>query len=73
MSEKIASTHTAYAAKREGQRFRWLEIGVAAMHKDGDGCDLYVDRLPVGGFNGRILVRRTGQNPEEAGLAAEDF
>jgi hypothetical protein len=64
MPEKANPTHRAYAEKREGQRVRWLEIGVAAMHGDGAGFDLYLDRLPVGGFNGKILVKR-GEAPAE--------
>jgi hypothetical protein len=73
MAETKAPTHCAYAVKREGQHTRWLEIGTAIMHTDGKGFDVHLDRLPVGGFNGRILVCQTGRNPEEAGLlVAED-
>jgi hypothetical protein len=63
MAEKT-HTHRAYAARREGHKVRWLEIGVACL-SDGGGFDLFVDRLPVGGFNGHILVRPNGTTPEE--------
>jgi hypothetical protein len=52
--------YRAYCAKREGKVIRWLEIGVASTHKDGLGFEVILDRLPVGGFNGRILVREIG-------------
>ena len=52
-----AHTHRAYATKRDGENIRYLEIGVASVHSDGKGFDVYLDRLPVGGFNGHVLVR----------------
>ena len=52
MAGKNPCTHRAYALKREGQETRWLEIGVATMHLDSKAIDVYIDRLPVGGFNG---------------------
>jgi hypothetical protein len=64
MPEKIPPKHRAYAAKREGQRVRWLEIGIASIHSEG--CDLYIDRLPVGGFSGQIIVRGDGVKPDES-------
>jgi hypothetical protein len=57
-------THRAYATKREGENVRWLEIGVASVHVDGKGLDLYLDRLPVGGFNGHVLIRSKESPPE---------
>jgi hypothetical protein len=54
-----------YCGKREGQVIRWLEVGIASLHKDGLGFDVILDRLPVGGFNGRILVRELGAHPPE--------
>ena len=71
MSEK-PTTHIAYAIRRDGQKVRWLEIGVASIRRDGSACDLFVDRLPVGGFNGQILVRLRGVNPEDSQGNTED-
>jgi len=50
-------TYIAYALKRDGRVSRWVEIGIAAFHPDGDGFDVMLDRLPVGGFNGHVSVR----------------
>lgn len=64
MTEKIP-THTAYALKRQGRRARWLEIGVASVHSDGDGFDVLLDRMPIGGFTGHVLVRIKNAKPPE--------
>ncbi len=67
MSEKTPFTHTAYAMKREGRTvFRWLEIGVARIEDDGRGHhQIYLDRLPVGGFNGRVYLSPIGSKPPD--------
>jgi len=64
MAEK-AHTHRAYATKREGHISWWIEIGVASAHSDGKGFDVHLYTLPVGGFNGHVLVRVTGAIPDE--------
>jgi len=53
--------------KREGRTaFRWLEIGVARIEDDGRGHhQIYLDRLPVGGFNGRVYLSPTGSTPPD--------
>lgn len=66
MAEKNPSTHRAFASKRDGENVRYLEIGVAAVHPDGKGFDVYLDRLPVGGFNGHVLVRVNDAKPDES-------
>ncbi len=58
-------THTAYAKKREGRRlhlWRWLEIGAGRLDKDGV-VHVYLDRLPVGGFNGYVYLAPIGSPP----------
>jgi hypothetical protein len=67
MSDKKPLTHTAYALKREGRTaFRWLEIGAARIEDDGTGNhQVYVDRLPVGGFSGRIHLSPIGTKPPD--------
>jgi hypothetical protein len=62
------STHIAYCGKREGPVLRWLEVGVATTHRDGLGFDVVLDRLPVGGFSGRILVRDKNALPPDPEL-----
>jgi len=69
MAEKRASTHTAYTLKREGRTTgRWLEIGVASLHEDGKGFHVQLDRLPIGGFTGHVLVRANDARPEQPGM-----
>jgi hypothetical protein len=63
---KTPATHIAYALKRETRTTsRWLEIGVANIESDGkNGAHhLYVDRLPVGGFDGKIVIHPIGSTP----------
>jgi len=58
-----APTHTAYAFKREGRKFgRWLEIGTARA--EGTGLiRVLLDRLPIGGFTGGVLLSPVGNVP----------
>ena len=61
---KIGPTHTAFAFKREGRKFgRWLEIGVARAEEDGQ-IRVFLDRLPIGGFTGGVLLAPIGTVPE---------
>jgi hypothetical protein len=58
-----APTHTAFAFKREGPKFgRWLEIGVARAEQDGM-IRVFLDRLPIGGFSGGVLLSPLGTLP----------
>jgi hypothetical protein len=65
MTEKHPATHRAYCAKRDGTMIRWLDVGVATPHRDGLGFDVVLDRLPVGGFNGHVLLRDNSVQPPE--------
>lgn len=65
MSETKPFSHTAFIFKREGKRpnqGRWLECGVARAEDDGT-INLYLDRLPVGGFSGKVHLARSGDIP----------
>ncbi|AQR61633.1 hypothetical protein BZG35_08200 [Brevundimonas sp. LM2] len=44
-----------YLVKGDGPGARWIEIGVARPHKDGEGYALDLDALPL---EGRIVLRR---------------
>jgi hypothetical protein len=56
-------THTAFAFKREGKKFgRWLEIGSARAEPDG-AIKVFLDRLPIGGFTGGVLLSPIGVDP----------
>jgi hypothetical protein len=58
-----AATHTAFAFKREGRKFgRWLEIGNARAEEDGQ-IRVFLDRLPIGGFTGGVLLSPIGTTP----------
>ena len=61
-------THTAFIFKREGKRpnqGRWLECGVARVETDGK-INCYLDRLPVGGFSGRVHMVKMGDDAPTA-------
>jgi hypothetical protein len=58
-------THTCFIFKREGKRpnqGRWLECGVGRTEADGK-INVYIDRLPVGGFSGKIHMVKIGGQP----------
>jgi len=60
---KASPTHTAFAFKREGRKFgRWLEIGSARAEDDGQ-IRVFLDRLPIGGFTGGVLLSPIGTVP----------
>jgi hypothetical protein len=62
-SSSRAPTHTAFAFKREGRKFgRWLEIGVARAEGTGQ-IRVFLDRLPIGGFTGGVLLAPIGTEP----------
>jgi len=65
---KPPATHTAYVLKRETRSSgRWLEIGTANIRPDGTTGGHYVDldRLPLGGFGGHILLQPIGVRPPD--------
>jgi len=64
---KPPATHTAYVLKRETRTVgRWLEIGTANIQRDGaGGHHVYLDRLPLGGFGGHILLQPVGVRPPD--------
>ena len=65
---KPLATHTAFVLKRETRTTgRWLEIGTAHIQSDGltGGHHVYLDRLPIGGFGGHILLQPVGVKPPD--------
>ncbi len=65
---KPPATHTAYVLKRETRTSgRWLEVGTAKIRPDGTtgGHYIYLDRLPIGGFGGHILLQPIGVRPPD--------
>ena len=75
-------THTAWIFKSEGVRRnrrhgRWIAQGVGRVEPDGNTW-VYLDSLPIGGFDGRICLTKTGdpaprpEQPRRPGLGDED-
>jgi hypothetical protein len=65
---KHQTTHTAYVLRRETSTSgRWLEIGVAKVESDGENGShhIHIDRLPIGGFGGHILIHPIGSRPPD--------
>ena len=64
MADKKAPTHIAYTLKRESRTLsRYIEIGAARIDKHGDIHNVYLDRLPVGGFTGQITLSPVNSKP----------
>ena len=62
---KAPTTHTALALKREGTKYgRWLEIGSARLDSTGV-IHLFLDRTPIGGFNGYAYLSPVGVKPPD--------
>ncbi len=66
MTDSKAPTHTAFALKREGKKYgRWLDIGSARQESTGV-IHLFLDRLPIGGFNGYAYLAPIGEQPPQS-------
>lgn len=59
-AEAKAPEFIAFHVSGEGKKSYWTRIGAAWKHKDGEGMNLQLDLVPVGG--GRIVLR----TPKEA-------
>ena len=55
-AEKKQPTHRVYHVTRDDTP-KWLELGALWPHSDGEGYDLVLEVVPVGGFNGRLTLR----------------
>ena len=65
MPDSKAPTHTAFSLKREGKKHaRWLEIGKARQDPDGV-FHVFLDRTPIGGFNGYVYLSPVGVKPPD--------
>jgi hypothetical protein len=65
---KTQPTHIAYVLKRETRTTgRWLEIGSGRIDLgDNSGAHhVFIDRLPIGGFGGHILLHPIGARPAD--------
>ena len=65
MADSKDPTHTAFAIKREGKKHtRYLEVGTGRQDSDGT-FHAFLDRLPIGGFNGYIHFVPKGTEPPQ--------
>jgi hypothetical protein len=63
MADSKAPTHTAFALQRLGKRHgEWLEIGRARLDSSGV-IHLFLNRTPIGGFNGYAYLAPNGAQP----------
>jgi len=51
---KNAPSHGVFVVEGEGDRAYWIKIGCAWMHNDGEGLNVILSAVPVGG---RIVIR----------------
>ena len=53
--------YVAYSVRprKDQQKSKWTEIGVAFRHKDGNGLDILLDAAPL---NGKIVLRAPDSN-----------
>jgi hypothetical protein len=64
-------THTIYKVTGEGEKTRFVKVGVGFPHKDALGLTLIFDGIPV---EGRIALRQNREahaTPTQASLAIE--
>jgi hypothetical protein len=65
MTDNKAPTHVAYAKRwLTKKQFIWLEIGKGRQDRDGT-FQSFLDRLPIGGFNGYVYFAPIGAPPPE--------
>lgn len=65
MTDPKAPTHSAFTRRRLGRRhFVWLEIGKGRLDEDGTFHG-FLDRLPIGGFDGYVYFAPTGIKPPQ--------
>ena len=65
---KPPASHIAYVLKKDSRSSgHWMEIGTANIKPDGTsgGHQINLDRLPLGGFGGHILLQPIGVRPPD--------
>jgi hypothetical protein len=57
-------THTAYAFSRQGKKFgRLLECGTGRIDKERNLVHVFMDRGPLTGYTGYIVLTPIGEPP----------
>ena len=59
------NTHTAYAFRRTGKKFgRLVEVGTGRIDHDRNIVHVFMDRQPIGGYTGYVVLSPHGVKPE---------
>lgn len=62
---KQPHTHTAYAFRRQGKKAgHLLEVGSGRIDRDRDIVHVFMDRQPIGGYTGYVVLSPHGVKPE---------
>jgi hypothetical protein len=62
-------THTAYAYQRTGKKHgRLLEVGSGRIDRDRDIVHVVMNRQPIGGYTGYVVLAPVGVKPPPAQL-----
>ena len=58
-------THVAYAFQRTGKKFgRLLEVGSGRIDADRNIAHVFMNRQPIGGYTGYVVLALPGTRPE---------
>jgi hypothetical protein len=63
MAETKPPTHSAIAKRQMRGSRHWVEIGKGRVDSDDGSVHVLLDRLPIGGFDGYILLLPIGAKP----------
>jgi hypothetical protein len=59
------NTHTAFAFQRQGKKSgRLLEVGTGRIDADRNIAHVFMDRQPIGGYTGYVVLAPHGMKPE---------
>ncbi|MBV8401727.1 MAG: hypothetical protein JOZ58_24640 [Acetobacteraceae bacterium] len=66
-------THTAYAFSRQGRKFgKLLECGVGYIDKQNNLAHVFMDRGPIMGYTGYIVLSPIGAPPPKVEPPTDD-
>ena len=57
-------THAVYMVEDEGAKPFWTKIGAAWPHEDGEGYNVQLSAVPIGG---RLVIRKAKPKTEQQG------
>lgn len=56
-------SHEVFVVEGEGDKAKWIRVGAAWRHDDGEGFSINLSALPI---NGRLVVRQPKPQQEKA-------